>query len=175
MGRLFDAVAALIGIRQKINYEAQAAIELESIANPDEREAYHFEFDLNAKIMGLDPSGTIIVTPVIRQIIADYQNKIDKSKISARFHNAVVDLVISACNAIRSKYGINEVALSGGVWQNMFLLERAFKTLSKNGFRVLIHHQVPANDGGVALGQVVIGHHKLLNDKVCLSDLGYDN
>ena len=166
MGRLFDAAAALIGIRQKVNYEAQAAIELESIADPDEKGSYHFGYDLNTHNSELESCNTIIVAPVIRQIMDDYQNNIDKSRISARFHNAVVELVINACNIIRSKYGITEVALSGGVWQNIILLENAHKQLTKRGFRVYIHHQVPANDGGVSLGQVVIGHYNLINDKL---------
>ncbi|MCL4371287.1 MAG: carbamoyltransferase HypF, partial [Chloroflexi bacterium] len=82
--------------------------------------------------------------------------------ISARFHNTVADLIGSLCDRLREETGLTTVALSGGVFQNLFLLERACRLLEARGFRVLIHHQVPPNDGGIALGQAVIANRRLL-------------
>lgn len=147
LGRLFDAAAALAGVRQTVNYEAQAAIEFEAVLDPAESGAYRF-----------GNNGEMVETgEVIRGLLKDIDNGISIPVISARFHNGVADLAYQVCTEIRRRTGIREVALSGGVWQNMALLERATGRLRKDGFIVHRHHQVPANDGGISLGQALIG------------------
>jgi hydrogenase maturation protein HypF len=146
MGRLFDAVASLIGLRQSINYEAQAAIELEQIIKPNIDQAYHF---------GLN-SGTIEIKGLLEELISDIFEGIPVGVISAKFHNSVVRLVVEIASQIRSQEGIDQVALSGGVWQNLYLLNHAIQALRGEGFSVLFHQQVPANDGGISLGQAAI-------------------
>jgi hydrogenase maturation protein HypF len=146
MGRLFDAASALVGVRQEATYEGQAAIEFEALAEPDEVRAY--EFDVKGDVF--DPA------PVWHAMLADWRSGTRIPVISARFHNGVVALALALCKQIRSDTGVNTVALSGGVWQNRFLLERAVAGLHAQKFKVLIHRQTPANDGGIALGQVMI-------------------
>jgi hydrogenase maturation protein HypF len=146
MGRLFDAAAALAGVRQQVNYEGQAAIEFEALADPAEGDKYLF---------GLDQD-QIRAGNVIEGLIQDVESGISVSKISARFHNGLAQCVSEICLRIRSETGIDEVALSGGVWQNITLLRRTLSLLKEEGFRVYIHWEVPANDGGLSLGQAVI-------------------
>ena len=146
MGRLFDAVAALVGIRQTVNYEAQAAIEFEALVDPYETGAYDF---------GLHDDG-IDVTPLIRAVVADVRAGASRGSIAARLHNGVAAMVHQVCGLIRERDGIAHVALSGGVWQNVTLLARTLDLLQQDGFTVYIHHQVPTNDGGLALGQAAV-------------------
>ena len=151
MGRLFDAVSSLLGIRQTANYEAQAAVELESMADPHEDGAY--PFSINQQI--LDPS------PMFQGVLSDLRAGLPVSTLSGRFHNTIAILLHRACQQIRLKTGLNEVALSGGVWQNMTLLIKSIRLLQDDGFTVYQHRQVPANDGGLALGQAVIAINQL--------------
>lgn len=146
LGRLFDAAAALAGIRQQVNYEAQAAMEFEATVDPAESGAYHFEI----------AEGKIDVRPAFRALIADVRRGMSPATISARFHNGLVEGIREICNEIRMKTAVREVALSGGVWQNRIMLKKAIAGLNADGFRVYIHRQVPTNDGGIALGQAVI-------------------
>jgi len=152
MGRLFDAVSALIGVRDVINYEAQAAIELEMIAAEDVEEGYAFPLSPSPYPLIIDPA------PVIRAIVADLRAGVEVSVISARFHNGVAGMIAAVCGAIREREGLNRVVLSGGVFQNVYLLSRALKRLRQEGFEVFIHHQVPTNDGGIALGQALVAN-----------------
>jgi hydrogenase maturation protein HypF len=147
LGRLFDAAAALVGVRQKVNYEAQAAIEFEAALDPSESGAYQFELKKEMIETG----------EAIRALLADVNKGVSIPVISARFHNGIAELAHQACAEIRRQTGIREVALSGGVWQNIALIERVTAILQKDGFMVYMHHQVPANDGGISLGQAVIG------------------
>jgi hydrogenase maturation protein HypF len=155
MGRLFDAVSALVGIRQKISYEAQAAIELESLVDPTENGYY--EFDLSSK-----PGEIGLIEParVLKQIQADLNIGIQPAVISAMFHNGVARLTRQICDHIRSEVGLREVVLSGGVWQNITLLNKTLKWLEEDGFTVYFHKHVPANDGGLALGQAAIAFNR---------------
>jgi hydrogenase maturation protein HypF len=146
MGRLFDAVASLAGVRQEVRDEAQAAIELEALADPAEASAYGFELN----------GSTFDLSPAIRQIVRDHRQGVATSIISARFHNAVVAVVVEVCRKARRLSGVTRAALSGGVWQNMFLLERTVAALEHAEFDVLVHRRVPANDGGLALGQAAV-------------------
>jgi hydrogenase maturation protein HypF len=151
MGRLFDAVAALIGVRSEVTYEGQAAIELENLVDLNEKTVYTFAIIGDA----IDP------WTVIRSILADWHRQIPNEKIAARFHNAVADLALDVSLLLRSQEGIQRVALSGGVWQNMTLLTAACQRLESAGFEAFTHHQVPANDGGIALGQAAVAYHTL--------------
>jgi len=151
MGRLFDAVSSLLNVRQVVNYEAQAAIELEALADPDETGAYPFAIEGNL----LNP------TPMIEGLVSDLRKGVSTPILSARFHNAIAQLMHQVCRKIHTETSLNEVALSGGVWQNKTLLKKAFHLLAGDGFKVYLHHQVPANDGGISLGQAVIAIHKL--------------
>ncbi len=146
LGRLFDAAAAMAGVRQMVNYEAQAAIEFEAALDPSEVGTYRFEIK----------GETVEVVEAIRALLSDVHAGVSIPVISARFHNGLAELTVQVCKEIRRQTGIGEVALSGGVWQNMALLERATRGLRKDGFIVYLHHQVPANDGGLSLGQAMV-------------------
>ena len=145
LGRLFDAAAAMAGVRQMVNYEAQAAIEFEAALDPYETGTYLFEIK----------GETVEAGEAIRGLLTDVHAGVSIPVISARFHNGLAELTVRVCREIRRQTGIGEVALSGGVWQNMALLERATHGLRKDGFIVYLHHQVPANDGGLSLGQAM--------------------
>jgi len=153
MGRLFDGVAALVGVRQTVNYEAQAAIELEALVDPAERARY--EFQITGSV--IDPA------PMFEQIVADLSHQIPIQQISAKFHNTIAEIALQTCLAIRSKTELNLVALSGGVWQNSVLLQTTIKKLRENSFSVYYHDQVPTNDGGLSLGQAVIAYHTIID------------
>ena len=146
MGRLFDAVSSILGISQFSTYEGQAAIELESQADPLEEGFYPFSYSGDQ----IDP------TIMWRDLIQDIHNKNSTSAIAAKFHNSIARMVLSTCSSIRISTGCMNVALSGGVWQNMRLLASTIDNLSDAGFKVMIHRQVPTNDGGISLGQIMI-------------------
>ena len=151
MGRLFDAVAALCGVRAEVNYEAQAAIELEGLADRQEQGMYPFEIT----------KGVIDPTPLIRAVIEDVARDVDQSIISAKFHNSIAATVVEICGQVRESTGLHQVVLSGGVWQNMLLLHKVVPLLREKGYEVFLHRKVPANDGGIALGQLAVAHHRL--------------
>jgi hydrogenase maturation protein HypF len=151
MGRLFDAVAAIAGFSPRISYEGQAACELEAAASPTEPGAYVFDIG----------ESTIDAAPVLRAVVADIRRGVPVELIAARFHNGVAATVVAACQRLREATGLNQIALSGGVWQNLLLLERTVQGLEGAGFRVLVHHQVPANDGGLSLGQAAVAAARL--------------
>ena len=141
-GRLFDAVASLVGLRQVATFEGQAATELEWVAEGVEtNEAYAFTLD-----------GAIIDWgPAVRAVVADLARPAPVGAIAARFHNTLVEAVV----AVARNVGERRVALTGGCFQNAYLLTRAVARLRAEGFEPLWHRQVPPNDGGIALGQVV--------------------
>lgn len=155
-GRLFDAVASLVGIRQEVNYEAQAAIELETLAAAasDETAGYPMSIIGQSGNQRLDP------TPLFAALLVDLRQQQPAAVIAARFHNGLAQAVSEVCCTLRGQFGINLVALSGGVWQNMTLLRKTLTFLESQGFKIYIHRQVPANDGGLALGQAVIASRK---------------
>ncbi len=151
MGRLFDAAAALAGVRQKVNYEAQAAIEFESLMDESENAAYPFELTRT----------NVELRSAFEPLIADVLAGVSSSLIAARFHNGLAQMVTTASSRLRTETGINEIALSGGVWQNITLLGRTLSLLQNQGFRVYLHREVPANDGGLSLGQAVIAASRM--------------
>jgi len=146
VGRLFDAVSALAGVCQEINYEAQAAIELEMLVEGDVQEAY--PFGLNGE--EIDPA------PCIRAVVADVRAGVRAGVISARFHNGLAQMVRDVCLHLREETGLQEVALSGGVFQNVTLLARMLPLLEQVGFTVYTHRLVPPNDACISLGQAVV-------------------
>ncbi|MCX8061106.1 MAG: carbamoyltransferase HypF [Anaerolineales bacterium] len=158
MGRLFDMVSSLIGLRHKINYEAQAAIELEAIASFQDH-AYPFDLIHAPTASGLPIQ--IGVKKLIQALVNDYLQGTSSAVISGRFHRTIAESVLNVCQVLRSQLDIQHVALSGGVWQNLTLLEKTCKLLNDAGFRVLVHQEVPSNDGGIALGQVAIASVKV--------------
>jgi hydrogenase maturation protein HypF len=166
MGRLFDAVAALADIRQTVTYEAQAAIEFESLVDHSITDGYTFKIR-NTEIHGeatenhrekreknlrnLRINSFIIdPTPLFTELVTDVQNNLKTAIIAAKFHNAVANLILQLSHTLREQTGINQVALSGGVFQNATLLQKAIN------FEILTHQLVPPNDGGLALGQAII-------------------
>jgi len=150
MGRLFDAAAALAGVRQTASYEAQAAIEFEALVDQTEGCAYDFAITEAGDQIALEPG------PVLRAIVDDLRDGVSTGVIAARFHTAVATMIVETAERIRSRTGIATVGLSGGVFQNVTVTHAAAIALSEKGFSVLTHRLVPPNDGGLALGQAVI-------------------
>jgi hydrogenase maturation protein HypF len=157
MGRLFDAVSSILSIRDKVNYEGQAAIELEMITTDENVDEYKFQISKEEKPMIIDPK------EIIKGIVFDLLERISLSKISTKFHRTIARIIIETCQLIRHKEGLNHVVLSGGVFQNIFLLSLVIDGLRNLGFEVFTHHTVPTNDGGISLGQAVIAHMNLFN------------
>ena len=150
-GRLFDAVSAILGVRDSVNYEGQAAVELEQLADPAERDAYP---------AGVVPAAGGLLrlggADLDRAVVEELEAGVAPPLIAARFHNGLAGATVAACQALRDATGLGTVALSGGVFQNMLLLERTVAALEQRGFRVLTHSRVPPNDAGVSLGQAAV-------------------
>jgi len=148
-GRLFDAAASILGVRDAINYEGQAAIELEQLAEPGETGTYPagIEEGHPFRVRGGD---------LVRAIVDDLAAGTAAGVIAARFHHGVAALIEAGCLLLRERTGLGTVALSGGVFQNTLLLHRTVSRLEARGFAVLVHSRVPCNDGGISLGQAVI-------------------
>ncbi|WP_114454106.1 carbamoyltransferase HypF [Halopolyspora algeriensis] len=149
-GRLFDAVAALLGVRHAINYEGQAAVELEQGTDLDERGSYPVTVPAGGEPLRVPGSD------LVRAVVEDLRAGVAAPVIAARFHNGVADMIAEVCTRLRESTGVSTVALSGGVFQNMLLLERTTARLEAGDFRVLVHARVPTNDGGISLGQVAV-------------------
>lgn len=151
MGRLFDAAAALIGIREKVAYEAQAAIELEALCVDDEKGYYPVFVEQDQ----------IKVNTLWQQLIQDIKSQTPVAILATRFHNSIVKMIHEVTLKMREESGINVVVLSGGVWQNEYLLSHTIPLLEKSDFQILWHHQVPTNDGGISLGQLMVAIHSI--------------
>lgn len=154
-GRLFDAVAAICGVRDAVSYEGQAAIELEQAADPAVEMAY------TCSLEEVDDRFVIDGVGLVRAVAEDLLRGADVPRAAAAFHNGMVRALVEACSAARSATGLETVALSGGTFQNVLLLDRLRRCLADEGFRVLVHHRVPPNDGGIALGQVMVAAARL--------------
>lgn len=148
-GRLFDAVAAILGVRDAVDYEGQAAIELEQRADPAETAAYPAAIDDGDLLV-------IRVGDLVRAVVADLRGGVPPATVAARFHHGLADVTVAACRRLSAATGIGTVALSGGVFQNRLLLGRVTDGLERHGLRVLTHHRVPPNDGGISLGQIAV-------------------
>jgi len=150
-GRLFDGIASLIGVRDEVRYEAQAAIELEWLADGRAEDNLYpicFHDQGNSFIAG--------TRGIIRGVVDDLLIKTPAPVIARRFHSTMAELIHQTCRRIRQTTGLRDVALSGGCFQNVRLLTETLERLSADGFQVLTHHKVPPNDGGLALGQVAV-------------------
>ena len=151
-GRLFDAVASLVGLRQQMRFEGQAAMELEfALEGCGTDETYHLPLVNREKACVLDWS------PMIEAILFDTKRGLSSGEISARFHDTLAEAIV----LVATKVGCERVALSGGCFQNRYLTERAVRRLSQEGFHPYWHQRVPTNDGGIALGQVVAARREL--------------
>lgn len=154
-GRLFDAVAALVGLRGEVTYEAQAAMELEAVsyegANATDALLYPFAIE-----------GTRIrLGALLKSIVADVQARVPVPVIGWRFHQSLAEMVRDVCLRIRAQEQVHGVALSGGCWQNRLLLGATLSRLRDAGFTVYTHTQTPPNDGGISLGQAVVAAARL--------------
>jgi len=156
MGRLFDAISALLGIRGEIDYEGQAAVELEMAAYEEDYAHAHESYPY--RIVAAEGIRIIHLKDLLSAVIEDLRQGVSKGRISVRFHNTVARMTNEMCRLIANESGVRQVALSGGVFQNRLLLRKTVSLLESSGFRVFTHKQVPCNDGGISLGQAVIAN-----------------
>jgi len=156
MGRLFDAVAALLLLQMEVQYEGQAAIELETLATTCTDDVAGYPFLLHpGQPIRLD------VTLTIDAIVKDIVQHVPTTTIARRFHLTVTTILADTCYNVRKQTGLNTVALSGGVFQNRLLLEQLIAHLESMGFEVCINRRIPPNDGGLSLGQLAIAAARL--------------
>jgi hydrogenase maturation protein HypF len=184
MGRLFDAVAVLAGIRTEVTYEAQASIELEVLSRSYLQDAKAYQvtdqvadykadkritMERMVKVLDGEADYTtdkrmiIGVRELLAAVIADAANNEPAGLIGARFHKSIAALAVDVCRKISDERDVGEVALSGGVWQNQILLDLVRAGLEKDGFTVYFHKLTPTNDGGIALGQAAIANFQSAN------------
>jgi hydrogenase maturation protein HypF len=156
-GRLFDAVAALCGVRAEVNYEGQAAVELEAAADPFEAVAYPLP------VVGAEADGPLLLDAreTVRAVVRDVGRGVPVPRVSARFHNALAGATTTACEAAAARSGVATAVLSGGVFQNRTLLARTAALLRGAGLRVLVPELLPPNDGGIAYGQLAVAAARL--------------
>jgi hydrogenase maturation protein HypF len=158
---LFDAVASLVGLRQSMRFEGQAAMELEFALNGTRTdEAYSLPLITLHSPMILDWS------PLVEGILFDVNRGVSIGEIAAKFHNGLAEAVVS----VAREFGCERVALSGGCFQNRYLTERAVARLRAEGFQPYWHQRVPTNDGGIALGQVVAARRELTQRSAAVRD-----
>ena len=157
MGRLFDAVAALVGLHPSVTFEGEAAMALEWLADPAEPGAYPVDSLPGPVLAGARPALLLDWGPLLEAVLEDVRRGVPRSVIAARFHNGLVSAAVSVAGAV----GEERVALSGGCFQNRLLTERLAAALERAGHTVLLHAQVPPNDGGVSLGQIVVAAARL--------------
>jgi hydrogenase maturation protein HypF len=161
VGRLFDAVSAMAGVRGEVDHEAQAAIELEMIAPDETTQSDAYPFTIKPE------NGMLIIKlgGLISAVVKDVAHGVPVADVSLRFHQTVANFMVKTCQLVSEKTGITSVALSGGVFQNRLLFNLAANALEKEGFSLVSHRIVPCNDGGIALGQAVIAHYAV-GDKI---------
>ena len=154
VGSLFDAVASLIGIRNEATYELQAAMEMLALARPfiPSMKCYPF-------VLETTETGTVIrLKDLLAALLHDVRGHRSTEMVAARFHKTIGEMAVDLCRRARRFTGLNEVALSGNMWQNQVMLDLVRKGLTRDGFTVYTHHELPANDGGLALGQAVVAN-----------------
>ncbi len=156
-GRLFDGIAALLGLHQEVTFEGQAAMALEFAADETEGGAYPFAIGTNTSPLILDWQ------PLVEAVLADLRRGVSSAIMAARFHNALVEAAL----VVAQEIGERRIALSGGCFQNRLLTERLTQRLRDHGLEVLLHRQVPPNDGGISLGQVAVAAARL-----CVLEIG---
>lgn len=149
LGRFFDGIAAIIGIRNYVVFEGQAAMELEMLVEKNTNKTYDFGW-----ISG--DMHKILLQPIVCGVVNDMSKGVHPSDISSKFHATVIKLFSELCDVIRKESGLNRIALSGGVFQNSIILSGLMEKLEEKGFQVFTHTQVSANDGGISLGQAMV-------------------
>jgi len=156
MGRLFDAMANIIGISEVVTYEGQASIELEAISDINIEQAYKYK---------VKKQDMYVIEPyeIIIEALNDKKIGVPAKVIASKFQNTIVNLTVDICLLIRVDLGINEVVMSGGVFQNSFLLEKICRYLKRNNFVAYTHKELPSNDGGIAIGQIIIANSIIEN------------
>ncbi|GCE22557.1 carbamoyltransferase HypF [Dictyobacter kobayashii] len=155
LGRLFDAVAALLGIRSQVQYEGQAAIELEQLALTCKDPQQSYPYNISTLTAELE------VLPTIQAIVRDIEQHVQPATIARRFHSTIIQLLVDACKEVRKRDSIHKVVLGGGVFQNQLLLEELVTVLDQNAFEIYLNKKVPVNDGGLSLGQLAIAAAQL--------------
>jgi len=172
LGRMFDGVAALVGIRGKVAFEGQAAMELEmamyrrgALTGADSKytpiaPSYRFKFDERDGVL------QILIGEFIKQIVQDIETGVAIPTISLKFHESVVNIFVDICELLRERQNINRVAMSGGCFQNRYLSLELAQNLRQKDFEVLTHSIVPPNDGGLALGQAVVAASKMDGEEI---------
>jgi len=153
-GRLFDTIAALIGVREQIDYDGQAAMELETAAARDDQDSQSYPFSIEQEA---GPRITRMQETIL-SVIRDLRAGIPAATISLRFHRTVATMITKMCTLIAQDRDVDRVVLSGGVMQNRLLMRLTTDALTKQGLTVFSHHRIPCNDGGISLGQAVIAH-----------------
>lgn len=161
-GRLFDAVASLLGVRQEISYEGQAAIELEQLAS-EEYDGRSYGFTLKK---GNKP-WQICLDHMFNEMVEEFLQNRPVQVMASRFHRTVVEFIAEVCCQIRRETGLGKVVLSGGVFQNIIITGQTVSRLEMEGFDVYTHSKVPANDGGIALGQAAMAAMAMKERSVC--------
>ena len=164
VGRLFDAVAALLELRDVAQFEGQAAMELEAAANPSASRSYEFGLIENQL------SATIDCAPVIRAVVGDIIAGVSTHEIAGGFHNALAGMIVQMARRARLATGIDQVAVSGGVFQNSLLAVKSVVGLRDAGFKVFTQRAVPCNDGGLSLGQAYVVALSSMHDKTALEE-----
>jgi hydrogenase maturation protein HypF len=159
MGRLFDAVSALLGVCEQSTYEGQAAMELEMAIDNGTEDHYDFLYQEQEGSCCVNPS------PLFSGICSDLKDGKPVGHISTKFHNSIASMIATVCLRLRERYKLNSVALSGGCFQNGFLISKCISKLSEAGFTALHHQFVPPNDGGIALGQALIANERFTKSK----------
>ena len=154
MGNLFDAVSSLIGIRNETTYESQAAMEMLALARPFIPSIKCYPF-----VLETTETGTVIrLKDLLAAVLHDVRSHRSTEMIAARFHKTIAEMAVDVCRRARRFTGLNEVALSGNMWQNQVMLDLVHKGLTRDGFTVYTHRDLPSNDGGLALGQAVVAN-----------------
>lgn len=161
-GRWFDAMAALIGVRDEISYEAQAAIELEALAVMGAADGGHDTADPYAFACESKAGEPFVIDlrPTVRAVLSALRRREPKGRMAARFYATMAEAVLEACRRVRSETRVQTVALSGGCFQSRLLTETTKRRLESSGFEVLVHRRVPPNDGGIALGQAAVAAYR---------------
>lgn len=152
MGRFFDGVSALIGFGGKVSFEGEAAIYMQNICNEDISDFYRYEIKEN------DEGFVLGINNIIINIMQDIHRNLDKSIIARKFHNTIIESTVDLSLRLREKYNINSVALSGGVFQNEILFNGICEKFKRYSFNIYTHSEIPCNDSGISLGQVVIAN-----------------
>lgn len=160
-GRLFDGVAALLGLGDRASFEAEAAMRLEAAAGERADRTYAVRIDDVASADTSGPCAVVRTTDLVRGVVEDLLGGVATGHIAARFHATLAQVIVAVCTRLRDATGLTRVALTGGVFQNAILLGAAADALGARGFDVLVHRRVPPNDGGLALGQAAIAARHL--------------